>query len=841
MEESGEDECPELVDYSSDEETYEQRRRKYAEESESEEEYEGIMKNVMRKVLEVEEQVRIEEEIDKNGDEEGTGVTRVVELKEVRENLAEWKAAMEAEVGSLEEKGAVVRLRGKEAKDYLYQHPNCQIYPGKGVFVIKRTGKYKVRVVVCGNYQQKDSAECTYSGTPDVTGIRTVLRAAGYMCDEGEGGDDGQEGESWCELEELEIGSVDVSTAFLNAPLDPETLKKGIAMRPPKVLADAGVAMGDEVWVIERALYGLRSAPRSWGQERDRVLREMRAGVNERFRLEELVTEKGIWKIIDVGRDGMRKTKGWAVTYVDDVLAVTKGPGAREILKRITEVWKCSEIEWLEEGREVAFVGVQIRRLSNGLGLFLHQTSYVKSVLKRNDMENCNPAKTTGECAEEEKIKKEEKDSSKEQVREDPNVKLVREAQRMVGELIWLVTRTRVDLAYTVHRAATMMLKEPERAIVMIKRLLRFIQGSQDHGLWYKSKRQVEEEKAEKRVSIPQYYEGHVDFSDMSFAPWGGASQACQITSLWAGPVQWRAQRQGIVALSTCEGELMAACEGFLMGRSNGELMKELFGGCGLSRELGPGLLLAVDNMAAVGILGNESSGNWRTRHLKVRSAAIHQALEEKVVKVAHCPGTEQIADIGTKTLPATTLNQLKALMGMESLSKLELLEKQKERTVVLKTLARFWVLKALSELGVEAKRTGKELVLRNEEEKGLTRVVPTEEVWKHVNPWLVQMGVVIGMVMTVIIIWEMIKCKCRRNRSEEEKKEDIKEKEVDQTEELEKEETKVVKVWVSSGGECFHWNENCQGLMRAAVRLKKKECLHCMKNRPAALKEKVE
>ena len=134
-----------------------------------------------------------------------------------------------------------------------------------------------------------------------------------------------------------------------------------------------------------------------------------------------------------------------------------------------------------------------------------------------------------------------------------------------------------------------------------------------------------------------------------------------------------------LVALSTCEGELMAACEGFLMGRSNGELMKELFGGCGLSRELGPGLLLAVDNMAAVGILGNESSGNWRTRHLKVRSAAIHQALEEKVVKVAHFPGTEQIADIGTKTLPATTLNQLKALMGMESLSKLELLEKQKE------------------------------------------------------------------------------------------------------------------------------------------------------------------
>jgi hypothetical protein len=35
---------------------------------------------------------------------------------------------------------------------------------------------------------------------------------------------------------------------------------------------------------------------------------------------------------------------------------------------------------------------------------------------------------------------------------------------------------------------------------------------------------------------------------------------------------------------------------------------------------------------------------------------------------VAHIPGTEQLADMGTKTLPAATLEKLRKLAGMEKL-----------------------------------------------------------------------------------------------------------------------------------------------------------------------------
>ena len=127
--------------------------------------------------------------------------------------------------------------------------------------------------------------------------------------------------------------------------------------------------------------------------------------------------------------------------------------------------------------------GLQVNRLVGGLGLFVHQAPCITSVLKKNGMEACNPAKTTGECGE---VDPEEGKQGNEKGEADP--RLVREAQRMTGELIWLVTRTRVDIANTVHRAATFTLREPQKCIDICKRLLRYLKGNCEVGIWHKSK-----------------------------------------------------------------------------------------------------------------------------------------------------------------------------------------------------------------------------------------------------------------------------------------------------------------------------------------------------------------
>jgi hypothetical protein len=84
----------------------------------------------------------------------------------------------------------------------------AQIYPAKGVYVIKRTSKRKARGVICGNHVDKAAAENTYTEAVDATAVRRVLRLGA--------------------LEGMTICGTDVSTAFLNAELSESDQCRGI-------------------------------------------------------------------------------------------------------------------------------------------------------------------------------------------------------------------------------------------------------------------------------------------------------------------------------------------------------------------------------------------------------------------------------------------------------------------------------------------------------------------------------------------------------------------------------------------------------------------------------------
>ena len=114
------------------------------------------------------------------------------------------------------------------------------------------------------------------------------------------------------------------------------------------------------------------------------------------------------------------------------------------------------------------------------------------------------------------------------------------------------------------------------------------------------------------------------------------------------------------------------ALDGYAAGRSIGTMLRELIEGDKvLEHAFKEKVRMAVDNQAAVQILSGQAATRWRTRHLRVKSAAIIEAVENGSCEVAHIPGTEQLADIGTKTLPAVTLEKLRGLAGMERLSEL--------------------------------------------------------------------------------------------------------------------------------------------------------------------------
>ena len=180
-------------------------------------------------------------------------MNRTCTLEEVRAELAKWKPAMALEVENLSNgTQAIERLWGDAARKRRHNNGRATVFPGVATCAKKPT-KWRARAVVCGTFIDRNAGDSlTFTEQVDVTSLRVLLRQASMFG--------------------LTISSLDVSVAFLNAELSPDDLSRGICCRPPKIFVEAGVCHEDEIWVIKKALYGLRQAPRAWGTHRDAAL-----------------------------------------------------------------------------------------------------------------------------------------------------------------------------------------------------------------------------------------------------------------------------------------------------------------------------------------------------------------------------------------------------------------------------------------------------------------------------------------------------------------------------------------------------------------------------------------
>ena len=120
--------------------------------------------------------------------------------------------------------------------------------PAKGVFTIK-PDKYKVRFVACGN----KTAE-TYGKVATTDLDPGMMR---YLL-------------SWAASSPSNsISTLDVTAAFLNAPLPTGRI---VILKPPSILYKLQLIPPGHVWLIHKAIYGLRESPLLWSEERTQVI-----------------------------------------------------------------------------------------------------------------------------------------------------------------------------------------------------------------------------------------------------------------------------------------------------------------------------------------------------------------------------------------------------------------------------------------------------------------------------------------------------------------------------------------------------------------------------------------
>ena len=230
-------------------------------------------------------------------------------------------------------------------------------------------------------------------------------------------------------------------------------------------------------------------------------------------------------------------------------------------------------------------------------GILLHQHHYTQDFLREHSAHISARKRTTS--GEPEHFKS---DSPLPPDPADPqHQEWVKRGQRILGGLLWLSTRARPDLSYSVSSAAQVLTRDLELLKVKLRHLLQYLSTTQTLALLYP-------------YPASREMTDFTVFADASFAPSGKHSQTGYTIHCSFGNVRhllhWQSLREGKIAESSAEAELYALATARKSARNFRLLIQESF-------TTSIVLSLRCDNTAAIAML--EEPG-WRTRlHFHLR------------------------------------------------------------------------------------------------------------------------------------------------------------------------------------------------------------------------------
>ncbi|CAE7247173.1 TY4B-H [Symbiodinium sp. CCMP2592] len=258
-------------------------------------------------------------------------------------------------------------------------------------------------------------------------------------------------------------------------------------------------------------------------------------------------SEPSLWKILDQHNN----LHGLLGAYVDDFLLTALQNVLDSALAVIRSKWEVSEPKQVGV-HDVHFLGVDLHLAGNVY--YMSQVGYVVELLKRHP-------EVSGVAWAPFPSTKEEDTCDMLRSEEAPNLALVRKAQGLLGELTWLATKTRIDIAWSTNKASQLTARHPEQAIEICHNIIRYLRQYPDLAISFGP---------HDDLGVLQVY------ADAAFAPGGARSQSGALV-LWSGGlIGWFTSRQSFITLSTAESELYASIEGMVLHDSIRPLLEEL-------------------------------------------------------------------------------------------------------------------------------------------------------------------------------------------------------------------------------------------------------------------------
>ncbi|KAL0546151.1 hypothetical protein IC582_016057 [Cucumis melo] len=298
----------------------------------------------------------------------------------------------------------------------------------------------------------------------------------------------------------------------------------------------------------------------------------------------------------------------YILIYVDDLIIMGD---SNKLLNDIIKALH-SEFALKDLGALSYFLGVEVSYPTNG-GMFLSQAKYITDLLQKTKMFDAKPISTpmiSGQLV---------------SAHHGENFHDIHLYRSTVGALQY-ATLTHPEISYSVINKACQFMHSPKLIHwQLVKRILRYLKGSLSHGLWLQC--------------------------STNLSSWKFTSSYC--VYFGNNLVSWGSKKQSIISRSSTEAEY--SCLALLA--------TELVWINSLLRDLGitlsQPLVLRCDNLNAVHLSANPILHS-KAKYVELDIYFVRDLVRKKKISIYHLPASQQIADILTKPLSATSFHRLK-------------------------------------------------------------------------------------------------------------------------------------------------------------------------------------
>ena len=514
-----------------------------------------------------------------------------------------WISAIRREKHCLEKNGTWDLVRPPDG---------VPIVGSRWIFTIKydefgNVARFKARLVAQG-YTQTEGVDYgeTFAPVVSLLTIRSLLALATEM--------------DW------DVYQMDVETAFLNSKVE-----EIIYVKQAPGMEEFGYE--DNVYKLNRSLYGLKQSPRNWNN----CLTEFLISIG----LHQSETDPCMFTYRDEARLVV------LCIYVDDIVITgSDSDMVCQVKEKLNKRFICKDL-----GKARHLLGMIIDRDIVNSTMRIHQGPYIKRMFGQFELTGIR-----GKC--------------KTPASEDTYLQYVESVfnndvrnenfdyRSVIGILMHLSNTTRPDITNIVRFLSSFVTSYTDIHISFAKRVIKYLLTYPDVGLHYQKSRKFGVKSYTGKFCGTDFLEMLEAYSDASWADnyANATSTSGYCFRLGSCLVLWKSVKQKVVARSSMESEYVAMSKAIDELTYYKPLLKELliltnfYMFSSDEEAVKTCTVVFGDNTAAI-VVGNRDYDNRRSRHINVNFHNVRNVVKDGEVQLQYISSNANLADFFTKCL----------------------------------------------------------------------------------------------------------------------------------------------------------------------------------------------